>query len=362
MRSEISKASTWACRSEPMRQEHPGVRGRAHPPGRSVSLPMRLERRGDRIVLIEDGRTVWRDVLADDVKLDPPLGRTARRVTFADGTLFETEESARVEEIIGGRRSFWNRLHGAETFSPRLVGVVLAAFVGIYLVYRYGLELVVAVAVWLTPPILLQTIDSGTMQTMDVVLFEPSELSADDQARLTEMHGELVALLPEDDVTPFEHRLLFRDAPGMGPNAMALPGGTVVVTDALVKEFDDPDLHAGVIGHEIAHVTEKHGLTALYRSIGIYVAVALIAGDTGPILEDVLLEGNVLLSLSHSRAAEREADQVGVELAMEAGYDPEGLIRFFEWVDEYGGDGGFYSTHPGGLERADAIRELRDQR
>lgn len=129
------------------------------------------------------------------------------------------------------------------------------------------------------------------------------------------------------------------------------------MTDALWSEFQDIDLIAGVLGHELGHVTEQHGLSQLYRSLGIYVLVALIAGDTGPIIEDVLLEGGVLLSLRHSRQHEREADEKGVRLTMDAGYDPEGMARFFDWAADQGAQGGWASTHPDPGERADDIRE-----
>jgi Zn-dependent protease with chaperone function len=148
----------------------------------------------------------------------------------------------------------------------------------------------------------------------------------------------------------------------MGPNALAMPGGTVVLSDALVEQFDR-DVVAAVLGHEIAHVMEDHSLQRLYRSLGIYVMVALIAGETGPLLEDLLLEGNVLLSLSFSRNQEAAADQIALRLSEAAGYDPAGLKAFFETLAAQVGDGGgWFSTHPGNSDRIADIDAYLDAR
>ena len=72
----------------------------------------------------------------------------------------------------------------------------------------------------------------------------------------------------------------FRDMPRIGPNAFALPGGTVVVTDALLSRFGGTC--GGALAHEIfGHVVEEHGLRQLYRSLGIS-ASSRMAGETGP--------------------------------------------------------------------------------
>ena len=160
-----------------------------------------------------------------------------------------------------------------------------------------------------------------------------------------------------------DYTLVFRSMPKVGPNAFALPGGTVVVTDQLVRSFPETDVIAGVLGHEIAHVAEAHGLRQVYRSLGTYLLVALIVGDVGPILEDMLLEGGLLLSLSHSREHEREADRIGVMLAARAGYDPAAVARFFERMAAGKPASGpsWLSTHPATGERVLEIRRLAEE-
>jgi Zn-dependent protease with chaperone function len=144
--------------------------------------------------------------------------------------------------------------------------------------------------------------------------------------------------------------------PAVGPNAFALPGGTIVVTDELIREFPDADVIAGILGHEIGHVVEDHGLHRLYRSLGAYALIALLVGETGPMLEDILLEGNALLSLSYSRAQESAADEFGLTLSHSAGFDPIGLKIFFERLGAgIGDDMQWMSTHPNHSNRVEAI-------
>lgn len=89
----------------------------------------------------------------------------------------------------------------------------------------------------------------------------------------------------------------------MGPNAFARPGGTIAIIDELLERFDDPNVVAAILGHEMAHVSQKHSLAQLYRAGSTYLLITLIAGDPGPLLDTILVEGNALLSLAYSRGS-----------------------------------------------------------
>ncbi|MEM9797252.1 MAG: M48 family metallopeptidase [Pseudomonadota bacterium] len=333
------------------------IAGRCHPPDRSVALESMLEVVDGEARLLDGAGALWQWAPIAELRVDGPLGRLERKVIFPDGTVFLAPGTSDIDAALGRDDS---RLHDWERFHPRLIGVIAAAILGAVAVWRFGLPILVAIAVWLTPGTLLRKMDAGTLATIDAVMMEPTTLSDAQQAPVKAIFDDLLAVLGPTDPR-FVHNLQFRDAgPQLGPNALALPGGTVVVTDELAKLLvDDPDAMAGILAHELVHVEEAHGLTALYRSLALYVLVALIAGDTGPLLEEALLEGNVLLSLAGSRAAEEEADAGAVPLTRRAGYDPIGLARFMEIIaEEHGGGGGWLSTHPDSHDRAAAIRAL----
>lgn len=290
-----------------------------------------------------------------ELEFESPLGKADRRAALPDGTLFETSDHEGVQTVTGATAG--NILHVAEGFNRRLIYVAIAALVGAFAIWRFALPAIVYVAVLMTPEPLKDAMDAGTLQAFDRLIAEPTELSPERQDEVRTIFANLIRELEDPDGSKFD--LHFRSAPGIGPNAVALPGGTVVITDALVEGYPGNDVVAAVLGHELGHVVDNHGLTQLYRSLGFFFLVSLIAGETGPILEDILLEGGVIMSLSYSREFERDADAFGLQLTKDAGYDPAALITFFESLpgstDE---DSAWDSTHPSSGERINAIREF----
>lgn len=328
------------------------IAGYAYPAGssRRVAAHLKVED-GVGVLVSQDGPAQIASASLDALTIDPPLGRAPRRVTFPDGTLFETDSHAAIEHLSGPNAS--STLHRWEAFHPRLIGVVAAACVAIFLLWRYGLDILAGAAVALTPNVFVEQIDAGSMVTIDRLMAEPTELSEAERARVEAIFERLLSRLGQTDAA---FNLNFRDMPGIGPNAFALPGGTIVMTDDFVKTFPDEDVLAGVLGHEIGHVIEKHGLRQLYRSLSIYILIAFLAGDTGPVLEDVVLEGNLLLSLSYSRKHEHSADQFGLRLSDDAGFDPAGLKAFFEYITKLGDEQReWLSSHPSSAARIEAI-------
>ncbi len=290
------------------------------------------------------------------VVFDAPLGTAPRKATFPDGALFETNDHAGFVALTGQTRG--TLLHRYEAFGPRLIGVALACVAAAFAIWRYGLDILAAIAIAFTPPAVVAQMDRGTLQVIDTTMAEDSKLSPADRAKVEAIFAKLSAALPPEAQTAHRFTLLFRDMPGLGPNAFALPGGTMVMTDTFVQDFPKEDVIAGVLGHEMGHVVDQHGLYRLYRSLGSAVLIAFLAGDVGPILDDIVLEGNVLLSLSHSRSQESAADQFGLRLAADAGYDPAGLGVFFDRISkEYGQDEGmeWLSTHPLSADRLQQI-------
>ena len=142
------------------------------------------------------------------------------------------------------------------------------------------------------------------------------------------------------------HRYEFHVAQDATVNAFALPGGIVVVNTGLLQAAQRPEELAGVLGHEIEHVEQRHGLQALAKDWGWRAAWALLAGEWGGTLPaDAATQ---LGSLKFSRDAERKADAGGFDRLVAAGINPSGMRDFFRRLET---DGSFLSTHPSGAER-----------
>src|SRR5215203_5307698 len=114
-------------------------------------------------------------------------------------------------------------------------------------------------------------------------------------------------------------------------NAFALPGGFVYVTRGLMSHLDSEAELAATIGHEVGHVTARHGVTQRSKQILAAVGLAVAA-----ILDEDIaawaFAGHVglgLLFLQHGREDERQADDLGLRYAMRAGYDPREMSELF---------------------------------
>lgn len=342
--------------------DKPIASGRWHPPGSSRAEPA---------VLLAQGKTLYVRLLAggDPVSLgdlarteiSARVGRVPRRVTFADGSLFETENNDAIDVWLKrhGKRGV---VHELERFHPRLLAFVVAVFLLAGLVYRYAVPALVEVAVLVTPPAVTQWMASGTLLSLDQAIFSESKLPEARQTEIREAFNQVAALSSRGVAG---YNLNFRQGGAIGPNAFALPDGTLVITDELVELTEgDMDMIVGVLAHEIGHVEKEHSLRQLYRAAGMAGLIMLIAGDVGAAGEDILTNGAALMSLSHSRDAENEADRISVELMTKAGRDPRAIGRFFARLEEklgLEGESSFLSTHPGTAERRKAIDEHAKQ-
>lgn len=146
-------------------------------------------------------------------------------------------------------------------------------------------------------------------------------------------------------------------------NAFAVPGGHIFIHTGLLHAADTPEEVAGVLAHEIAHVTERHGFRRLINAAGLYLIVQFFFGDTSGAMA-VLTEGSrLLLEQSYSRDFEREADDVGWNYLVKANIDPRGMIRFFKRMKEEAkhpqlrGALQLLNTHPATDERMRRLEE-----
>lgn len=143
-------------------------------------------------------------------------------------------------------------------------------------------------------------------------------------------------------------------------NAFALPGGQIGVFTGLLKVAKNQDQLAAVIGHEVAHVTERHSYEQVNRQATTQAAVmgtsAIIGG--GQATYDLLSMGaQIGITLPYGRGAESEADTVGLRYMAEAGFDPRGSVQLWKNMDAAGGASPpeFLSTHPSSATRISGL-------
>jgi predicted Zn-dependent protease len=149
-------------------------------------------------------------------------------------------------------------------------------------------------------------------------------------------------------------------------NAFALPGGYVYFTRGIMAHFNNEAEFAGVLGHEIGHITARHSViqqrNAMLGQIGIMAGVLLV-----PELSDFvqpLSQGLQLALMSFGRDAERQSDKLGVEYSSKIGYDASEMAGFFKTLERQSALSGapevpeFLSTHPSSAEREETVAKL----
>ena len=148
-------------------------------------------------------------------------------------------------------------------------------------------------------------------------------------------------------------------------NAFALPGGQVFITKALYDQLGDAQL-AGVIGHEIGHVLERHGAERIAlqkRNAGLSNAVGVASGDMR--MAQMAQMAIKTSTMAHGRDQEMECDRWAVELMDLSEYDPRAMIEVMRILKAASGGGGgpeFLSTHPAPESRIEALEQLIQQR
>jgi Zn-dependent protease with chaperone function len=329
--------------------------GEWHPAGSSRSVPSRLIEEGDGLKASDEAGAELAAGAFAAIDISARVGAIPRRVGFPDGSLFETTDNDAIDRFLKtkGKTSL---VHEWERFHPRLIAVVLATVLCGMAIYRYAVPALVEIAVLVTPPIVPKIMSASTLETMDRTVLDTSALAAERQKKIRNGFDAIARL---SDRGEGGYTLNFRKGGSIGPNAFALPDGTLIVTDELVElAGDDTEMIVGVLAHEIGHVELEHSLRQIYRAAGVAGLIMMIGGDIGSGAEDILVQGAGLLTLSYSRAAEAAADRHSVELMLKARRDPTAIARFFDLLEKELGDSSdtsILATHPGTPERRKAI-------
>ncbi len=145
-------------------------------------------------------------------------------------------------------------------------------------------------------------------------------------------------------------------------NAFALPGGQVFITQALYDQFTNEGQLAGVLGHEIGHVIERHSAEHMAKS-NLLRSMAGAAGVAGGDISSAQIASAVgnLINMKYGRNDELESDGWGVKLMVMAGFSPEHMIEVMDILESSSGGGGqpdFLSSHPSPANRRQHIETI----
>ena len=145
-------------------------------------------------------------------------------------------------------------------------------------------------------------------------------------------------------------------------NAFALPGGHILVYDALIEELDQYEELAALFSHEYIHIQNRHATKSLFRKVASSVILAVLFGNSGSIAGAIIGNADELKDLSYSRGLEKEADLDGLKLLAARHIDGNGYLELFDMLKKESARQGmevaeWISSHPDLDRRKKYIRE-----
>lgn len=291
----------------------------------------------DKGMLQLAGRDLIRQVPLGEVQWPERTRHGIRLAHFNDGGSVQALDSAGWDD--------WCRAHqlgeslvvrAQQSWRWSMVAVALLVMVTI-MGYWWGLPLAARAVAPLIPASIDQQIGHAALDAMDARWLKPSKLPATEQARLrarftqaAERHANATRGTFPQPLVPLQWH--FRQG-RIGPNAFALPDGSIVVTDELIDLLHErEDALLGIIGHEVAHVALRHGMRTLIQTGLLGAATSVALGD----FSGVLAGAPALLGhMAYSRAHEREADEAAILFMRHNDIRPSSMVVLFERLAAY---------------------------
>jgi len=186
--------------------------------------------------------------------------------------------------------------------------------------------------------------------------------------RIEVITGQLIteAIKMRPDTADWEWSVVVIDDPKT-INAWCMAGGRMAVYTGLIKQLDPTDDElAQVMAHEISHALAKHSAEKMSMQIATSVGIAAVgiaSDNTGVALSGAALTAMVAVNLPNSRAAEKEADRIGIELAAKAGFNPAAAATLWQKMAKASKSGTpqFLSTHPDPENRQRELARLEPE-
>ncbi|HHJ38300.1 MAG: hypothetical protein AXA67_13805 [Methylothermaceae bacteria B42] len=320
----------------------------------SYAVPATLEIQREGFALLQANGEQQRFPLKK-VRISSRLGRTPRNFYFPGGSKFETVENDIVDQALAdfGMHGKQRWLHKMES---KLGYVILFAILTLAITFgfvRYGMPVLANMAAFSLPASTSAALGKGALDLMDKALLEPSQLELDTRRRLQKHFQALVAEQSED--YPFQ--LLFRHGAKIGANAFALPSGTIVMTDELVKLADNDEQLLAVMAHEIGHVIHRHALRRVIQNSFLALMIILVTGDLSSSSSLIAALPTLLVEAQYSQAFEIEADQFATRYLCSHGLGTEPFENILKKLGQshHSQIPDYLSSHPATEKRIAAL-------
>ena len=242
------------------------------------------------------------------VHISDVLGNAPRLVRFEDGAFCEITDGEALTRLLAANGVAPTVVSQWEGSLRWIWAGAVAFLLVLFLGYKYGVPAAAGVVADNVPAAATRRLSAEVLTILDRQMFAPTEVPEERRDAIARAFSRLD--LPSR-VHGAEYTILFRKSELLGANAVALPSGTIVVTDGLVALAQDDRELLGVLAHEAGHVDRRHGLRNVLQNSIVGLAVAWFIGDVSTI---AAAAPTALIQASYSRELEREADAYAVEV------------------------------------------------
>jgi hypothetical protein len=297
----------------------------------------------------------------DTLKVTPQIGRADRFITMSSGGQFQCANDPFLDSLPQESPS-----EGFVEWLEARWGMALAgAVITVSLLlagYFYGLPAIAERVAGRIPMETEQSIGRQALAWLDNnKWFKPTHLEQDTRSQILKGFDELRADLPLKRYDQLE----FRDSEYIGPNAIAMPGGTIVITDQMVKLTETQEEVLAVLAHELGHIELRHAMKHVMQDSVIAVAVTTVTADAASLSVAVAGLPALLAQAKYSRKFETEADDFAFRLLKQRNHSPAAFASLMERLakkhEEKEHAFAFVSTHPITSERIDRARAAAEK-
>ena len=295
------------------------------------------------------------------VRVSERIGGSRRYLYFPDGSQCETGDNEGVDRMFAARESTAARLlHRWESGLGYALAAVVITVAAAWAAVVWGIPALARQVAFNLPAATESLIARDVLTALDRFVFTPSSLPPERQDALRKLHASMTAGIDGAG----GYRLEIRKGGRVGANALALPGGVIVVTDELVElSKDDRELEA-VLAHEIGHLRQRHILRHVLQDSTTALLIAVTLGDLTSLTSLAAAAPTLLLQARFSRDFEREADDFALGHLARRGIPLEMFAAILQRMDEKRSGGknagkdatDYLSTHPSTRERIERAR------
>lgn len=331
------------------------INGHYYFPNSSKSQLAQLNVTSDSLNIISESQSIM-TCLQADINLRPRIPGVPLEMEFNDGSKFIAIDAS---QRVNFSSSYAEKL---EENKPLIIAAIFLVPVLMWFILTVIVPQIAESSVELIPQSVENKMGDQSFEIVNRLFLEPSALPIERQDEVKAMWSQT---LDELSLPSQRYKLYVYASDYFGPNAFALPNGTVVITDDLMNKLEDnPDAILAVLLHEIGHVERKHSLRMVAQSVSNTIAIAVIFGDIEGVGEAIIGTGSALVLNAFSREMESEADDYALENLVTLGKSPAAFsdaMKIFQSLkEEHESDDllKYLSSHPEIEERIKKAEEF----